>query len=361
MKRHRFVFPAWLTACAVIGTIWLSALPVKAQELVERFGDDDAADSLVIRSTTDIAIFAPVLEAFLADQPDLRIVYEQWGSNDLYDLSRRECRDGSPEADVVISSGVHQMVQLVNEACGHSHTSRETEQLPSALRWRDELWGITREPAVIVYNQDLVPGDEVPLSRFDLLDLLRPADTRYAGKVATYDIGRSGLGYLFSFADAQEASTFGALQESFSRTQAISTCCSADIIQGVAEGRYLIAYNVLGSYAQGYQTQDDRIGIALPSDYTLVLSRALMIPRDARNTDGGTEFLDFLLAPEGLAALRKALLISPMLDNDDGREGETLSSTALRPIGLSPALMVALDAMTRNTFLKRWRLTFSGP
>ena len=334
---------------------------VAAQEMVEIFGTETAQEELVLRSTTDISVFGPVVETFLSTRPEIRFRYEQWGSNELYRLTRQECRENKPGADIVISSGVHQMVQLVNEACAASYRSRLTEQLPAALNWRDELWGITREPAVMVFNRELVPDGDVPQTRFDLLDLLRPSNSPYAGRIATYDIEESGLGYLFAFSDAQEASTFGALQESFGRTQAISTCCSADIIRNVAEGNYLIAYNVLGSYAQGYQQTDDRIGIILPSDYTLVLSRALMIPKQAKDKEQSKEFLDFLLSPQGTLALRDALLISPLLETDDGNEGEGLSPTALRPIGLSPSLMVALDALTRETFLRRWRSTFPGP
>ncbi|WP_082836771.1 extracellular solute-binding protein [Labrenzia sp. OB1] len=341
--------------------VLLNCGPVAAQEMVADFGPEGAGQTLVLRSTTDIAVFGPVVETFLRARPNVRLHYEQWGSNELYRLSRSDCRSGEAGADIVISSAVHQMVQLVNEACASDYRSLLTEELPGALRWRNELWGITREPAVMVYNRDLVPQGDIPQTRFDLLDLLRPSDTRYAGRVATYDIEESGLGYLFAFADAQEASTFGALQESFGRTQAISTCCSADIIRGVAEGQYLIAYNVLGSYAQGYQQQDERIGIVLPSDYTLVLSRALMIPKEAGQKPLAEAFLDFLLSPQGTLALRTALLISPLLEAEDGNEGESLSSTALRPIGLSPALMVALDGLTRETFLRRWRATFPGP
>lgn len=350
----------------VAGGLALACLVVpgpaaRAQEMVALFGDGPPDRELVLRSTTDIAVFGPVVEAFLSDRPGLHVRYEQWGSNELYRLSRRECRQGLSGADVVVSSGVHQMVQLVNEACAWTYSSGLTEGLADALRWRDELWGITREPAVMVYNRDLVPAGDVPRTRFDLLDLLRPAGTPYAGRVATYDIDQSGLGYLFAFADAREASTFGALQESFGRSQAVSTCCSVDIIRGVAEGKYLIAYNVLGSYAQGYQREDNRIGIVLPSDYTLVLARALMIPKQAANTQDAAQFLDFLLSVEGTLALRNALLISPMLETEEGNEGEALSATALRPIGLSPALMVALDALTRETFLRRWRATFPAP
>ncbi len=341
--------------------VLLGAGSGSAQEMVEDFGSENATETLVLRSTTDIAVFGPVVESFVKSRPGVHIRYEQWGSNELYRLSRADCREGREGADVVISSAVQQMVQLVNEACAAPYSSRMTEQVPDALRWRDELWGITREPAVIVYNRDLVPAGDVPKTRFDLLDLLRPSNTPYAGKVATYDIEQSGLGYLFAFADSQEASTFGALQESLGRSQAVSTCCSADIIRGVAEGKYLIAYNVLGSYAQGYQQQDDRIGIVLPSDYTLVLSRALMIPKQSNHKALAEDFLDFLLSPQGTLELRTALLISPLLESEDGNEGESLSSTALRPIGLSPALMVALDALTRETFLRRWRVTFPGP
>jgi len=345
----------------LVAALLLGVAKAQAQEMVQTFGAKSADEVMVLRSTTDIAVFAPVVETFLKSRPGLQVRYEQWGSNELYRLSRRDCREATGIADVVISSGVHQMVQLVNEACAAAYVSRLTAQLPEALRWRDELWGITREPAVIVYNRDLVPAADVPQSRFDLLDLLRPSDTPYARRVATYDIEQSGLGYLFAFADAQEASTFGALQESFGRSLAVATCCSADIIRGVAEGRYLIAYNVLGSYAQGYQREDERIGIVLPSDYTLVLARALMIPRAAPNRSAAEQFLDFLLSADGTLALRNALLISPLLETEEGNEGEALSTTALRPVGLSPALMVALDALTRETFLRRWRATFPGP
>ena len=40
-------------------------------------------------------------------------------------------------------------------------------------RWRDEVFGFTFEPAVIVYNKRLVPPEDVPHTRDELADLLR--------------------------------------------------------------------------------------------------------------------------------------------------------------------------------------------
>ncbi|KMK66185.1 ABC transporter substrate-binding protein [Puniceibacterium sp. IMCC21224] len=338
--------------------LWLSlALPAQGQEAVARFGPATATTEILVRSTTDITVFGPVMDAFLATVPGLAVRYEQWGSNNLYDLSLADCGNGQTPADAVISSGVQQMVALVNASCAAPYRSAGTQALSPALRWRDELWGITREPAVMVYNRAQVPPAEVPRTRFDLLDLLRPENSRYGGRVATYDIETSGLGYLFAFMDSREATTFGALLESLGRSGAVATCCSAEIIGGVAEGRYLLAYNVLGSYALAIAQDDDRIGIAVPQDYTLVLSRALMIPRGAQHPAAAQALLEYVLSPGGQAALTRALLIAPLLDGGE----EAMNETALRPIGLTPSLLVAMDRQKREGFIRRWRETFPGP
>lgn len=331
-----------------------------AQEAVRRFGPEDAAARLVLRTTTDIAIFAPTVQAFVDRSPGLAITYEQWGSNDLYGLTAGDCAAGKPAADIVISSGVHQMVKLVNDNCAAPWRSAQTQTLPDELRWRDEIWGVTREPAVMIYNRALVPSREVPQTRFDLLDLLRPRDSAYAGKIATYDIEASGLGYLFAYADAQEASTFGALMEAFARSGAVATCCSAEIIDGVIRGEYLVAYNVLGSYAQAVARREPDLGIAAPRDYTLVLSRAAILPGETARPEAGA-FLDFLLSSEGQITLAANNLLP--LHSAGDPEADQGGASSQRLIGLTPALLVATDRATAYWFVTRWRAAFSrrGP
>jgi len=334
------------------------ALPGLAQEAVQSFGPADAQSRLRLRTTTDIAIFAPTVEAFLATQPGLAVDYEQWGSNDLFALTMRECAAGAPQADIVISSGVHQMVRLVNDGCAAPYRSARTALLPPELRWRDEVWGISREPAVMVYNRRLVPEAEVPRTRFDLLDLLRPSASRYAGRVATYDIEESGLGFLFAFMDSQEASTFGALMEAFGRSGAVATCCSAEIIAGVAEGRYYMAYNVLGPYAQTQAARNPDLGIVHPADYTLVLSRAALFP-GAEVPEAAGRFLDFVLSTEGQLAMGRSHLTRAHPDDGAAAEAPVDLDSAARLIALTPSLLVALDKQKRAGFIRRWRETFA--
>jgi iron(III) transport system substrate-binding protein len=344
-----------LALCLALFAVCAAAQP--APEAAARFGSGDAAVTLRVLGTTDVDLFASVLEAFVAAAPEVGVDYEQWGSNDISALAAAACRDEAPSADLVISSAVDQQVRLVNDGCAGPHRSVATAGLPPEANWRDELFGVTREPAVIVYNRELVPEAEAPHSRFDLIDLLRPDDSPYAGRVATYDIEASGLGYLFAFADSLQATTFGALTEALARSGAVATCCSAEIIDGIAEGRYLVAYNVLGSYALDRATEDPRIAVVAPEDYTLVLSRAAMIPKGAANPAAAGLLIDFMLSDAGRAALAEQFLI--VRDAAGGLPEDDAS--LYRPIRLTPALLLGLDSQKRAGFLARWRATFSEP
>jgi iron(III) transport system substrate-binding protein len=346
---------AALLASLVCGLAVHCGTGARAQEAVATFGREEAATTLTIRSTTDIEALAPALEAFVARSPNVRIFYEQWNSNALYGRALEACAGRAESADMVISSAIHQMVKLVNDGCSRPHVSAATARLSTHLNWRDELFGITREPAAMVYNRDLVAPEEAPRSRFDLLDLLRPNDSRFYGRVATYDIERSGLGYLFAFLDAQQATTFGSLLEAFGRSGAVTTCCSAEIIDAVADGRYLIAYNVLGSYALARAEEDSRIVVVYPEDYTLVLSRGAIISRRADNPEAAGAFLDFLLSDAGRLALSESKLIVPLGESGSADLGfPDGASSVFRPIPLSPALLVALDRHKRKLFIERW-------
>lgn len=327
----------------------LIALPAHAQEAVTTFGTGDTP--MTVRSTTDITVIRPVMETFADANPDLSVHYEQWGSNALYANSLAACRGEGDPADVVLSSGVQQLVWLVNAACAHRYRSDLTATLPASRRWRDELWGITEEPAVIIYNTRALSGDDVPRSRFQLLDLMRSKPDLLRGKIATYDIEASGLGYLFAHVDSLEATTFGAMLEGFARVGAEATCCSTHIIESVAAGRYLIAYNVLGSYVANDMTPN--VGVIFPEDYTLILSRGFMIPKTAPNAEAAARLLDFLLSPDAVRPLRQTGLV--MLH--DGAETGLLQS-ARRPIGLSPPLLVAMDQHRRKTLVSLWRNAF---
>lgn len=347
----------------LLGIALLLGSEAPAQEAVAHFGapEGQARETLVIHGSTDIGPFSPILEVFADQAEGLRIRYEQRSTNDIYVLAAQACAAGRASADLLISSSIDQQVRLVNDGCAQPHRPAAAGAVPAWANWRNEVFGLTLEPAVIVYNRDLVPPDEAPHSRFDLIDLLRPSESAYAGRIATYDIEQSGLGYLFAFADSLQATTFGRLIEAFGRNRVVATCCSAEIIDGVAGGEYLLAYNMLGSHALARAGTDPRIGVIAPSDYTLLLSRAALIPRAAAVPDAAKSFIDYALSGAGRRLLAEASLIVAF---DDEPEGDIAviraSSSSLRPIEFTPALLVGLDRHKRRLFLDLWKSGIAG-
>lgn len=313
---------------------------------------------LVIESSTDLGIFAPIVAAFQKTRPDIGVTYRELTTNELSDHIASACKTAAFAADLVVSSSIDQQLKLVNDGCSRPAGQEVGAALPAWAKWRDELFGLTYEPAVVVYNTDYFSGRSIPQNRFDLIDLLRESEA-FVGKIGTYDIETSGVGYLFAFEDAIQASTWGRLAESLGRNNAQLFCCTSDILDRVADGRLLIGYNVLGSYALERIAGDPRIGLILPSDYTLILARAGFISRDARQPDLARDFLRFLLSEAGREILAtKSRLLSPIggaavLSSLAGLSEQ--SEQALRPIPLTPALMVGLDAAKRRIFLEQWR------
>lgn len=310
---------------------------------------------LHIEGSGDIEAIQPLISDFQSLNPNISITYVDTLTNDLYARLITACDSGEAVADLVFSSSVDHMVKLANDGCASPHRSPETARVPPYARWRDEVFGFTFEPAVIVYNRAKVPPEDIPTTRDALADLLRRKADVYDGKVGTYDIARSGIGYLFAFFDAQESSTFGRLAEGFGRSHAKLFCCTGELLHEIEAGRLLIGYNLLGSYAYGRMKAGAPIGIVLPADYTLVLSRAAFVPRAAANPAAGGAFLDYLLSVRGQqVALRTSFFFAQGAALPDGLDAAEQAAQSIRPIPIGPDLLAVADRQKRQRLLKAW-------
>ena len=111
---------------------------------------------------------------------------------------------------------------------------------------------------------------------------------------------------------------------------------------------------MLGSYVANANLPD--VGMILPEDYTLILSRGLMIPKGARQKDAAGRLVDFLLTDEAQRILQRAGLV---IGTEPAEIG--LATSARRNIPLSPALLVAKDMNRRKLMLRFWSDTFIKP
>ncbi|MFN7224980.1 MAG: ABC transporter substrate-binding protein [Paracoccaceae bacterium] len=319
-------------------------------EATRNFGPSDPARSLSVLSTTDIAILQPVITAYLDQNPGLGLRYVMASSQEVY----RAIADEGAAFDLVISSAMDLQIKLANDGFALPLPADLLDDQPAWARWRDLLVSVAQEPVVLILSDSaLLPGEDVPRSRRDLIALLRDNPDRFRGKVGTYDPALSGAGYLFAAQDARLSDTFWRLAEVMGRLDARLFCCSVDMIDAVRAGRLLVAYNVLGSYAVA-QGEKGILVVEL-EDFTLTLLRTSLVPRHSASPERAVDFLRYLLSSQGQALIAKGAGLPAVEAAAFDRNPH------LRPIRLDPGLLANLDTVTRHRFLTEWRAAMEQP
>ncbi|TQS73632.1 ABC transporter substrate-binding protein [Rhodobacteraceae bacterium] len=304
---------------------------------------------LRIWSATDAMIIAPVLAAFRAAHPDVAIDYTDWETNALYHAVAGG-RAGGTVPDLVISPAVDLQVMLVNR--GYARRVRGVSgNVPSWACWREELFGFTQEPEVVVVNRARLGHLALPRSHAELADFIRDHRTTLAGRLGTYDIARSGIGYLLATQAAGLGPSHARLTEIMGQTGTRLFATTARQVRAVAAGEIWLATSVLGSYAQALIDQDDRAQMLMLEDYNRAIPRAVFSHRGGDNPRAAAAFVRFLLGASGQGALARA----PGLVALDGPAG--LSDPArntLMPLQLGPGLLLWQDRLKRHQFIETW-------
>ena len=333
----------------------------------ETAGDQEVVSgepTVVIYSSTDQDVFSHVIEGFQRTHGGIAVVYFDLNTLDIHERILEESRLRAGRVDLVLSSAIDLQIKLVNDGLASPYRSSVTERLPSWAVWRNEAFGFTYEPVVIVYNKDRVPAGDVPRTRYDLARLLGNRSETYFGKIATYDPERSGAGFLFVTQDARESEVIWALARNLGANGVKLYNNTGAILDRITSGQFLIGYNVLGSYALARARKNPVIGIVFPEDYTLVMSRIALIPKSAPHPETARTFLNYLLSEEGqriIAERSNLYAIHPDVGGEVTAAALRVKvGDALRPIRVGPGLLVYLDRAKRQIFLKRWRRALQG-
>ena len=326
---------------AIITSVSLAAEGFEI-ESITLYPVDQPIRQIKIISTADTELFAPLVLAFQQKNPQIEVEYTTVSSSQLMQAISVE---GAP-FDVAISSAMDLQTKLANDGFTQSYRSDATDMLPEWGRWRDHVFSFTQEAAAIVISPDAFDGLQIPRTRQDLITVLRNNPARFKGKVGTYDVRSSGLGYLFATQDARTSETFWRLSEVMGSLGTQLYCCSSEMIEDVAAGKIAVAYNVLGSYALARKDLADKITIISPADFTTLMLRTAIIPANAQNPDLAGKFIDHLIVSAWPEA-GEPYYPFPELTSDTG-------ATTLRPIRLGPGLLVFLDGLKRQRFLQEW-------
>ncbi len=306
---------------------------------------------LRIISTADIDLFAPLITGFQVKYPAVTVDYHEVSSTELM----RALQDEKAPYDIAISSAMDLQTKLANDGLALAHSSVATTLLPDWGKWHDYIFAFTQEPATIVISTKAFGDLPLPKTRQDLISILREHPDRFRGRVGTYDVRSSGLGYLFATQDARTSETFWRLAEVMGHLDIQLYCCSGAMIDDVSSGKIAVAYNVLGSYAMARRDAKANIHIITPQDFTTVMLRTALIPTTAQRPALAGQFIDHLI---------RAAWLDETTDNypfPDINRDPLASNTSLRPIRMGPGLLVYLDKLKKRQFLNEWENAILQP
>ena len=252
---------------------------------------------VVVYTSRAEALFKPVIEAFNAAYPDIKVTVLN-GSNS--ELAARILEErANPKADVLINSDILTMENLAVEGVFAPNNSPAVMAVPADYRADDGSWvALTLRARVIMYNTDLVSPEELPKKMVDLADpkwkdALGSANSTNGAMMAQLVIMRNQLGE-----PATEAFIQGLLENN---TQFFGG--HTDVRKAVGAGELKLGlvnhYYYHLSKAEGapvgviYPDQEDG-GLGL-----MVNSTNAGIIKGGPNPEMARIFVDFMLSPAG--------------------------------------------------------------
>lgn len=314
--------------------------------------------TVIIYSTTDSKAAEGLIRDFRTLYPAIKVEYNDMNSTEIYNRFLSEQAAGGATADLTWSSAMDLQFKLAHDGHALNYRSPETAHIPGWANWKDLAYGTTFEPAAFVYNKRLVSEDEIPQTHAELAKLVSTKE-KFNKKVTAFDIEKSGVGYMYITQDAKVNPDFWNFARSVEHAGLRVQSSVGIMLERIASGEQLLGFNLHASYAYARARKDPSIGVVIPKDYVLVMSRVAFIAKNAKHPNAAKLWLDYLLSKRGQTVIANQAELYSLRSDVEGESTlaalNKLRPGVLKPIPLNEELLVNLDQKTRLDFFKKWK------
>ena len=331
-----------LTACGA---------PAPTQVVTEPPAEGSISGTLVVYSGRSEALIQPVIDAFKAQYPTVKILLKSGSNSELANALLEE--RNNPQADVFITTELMTIQSLSQQDVFESYSPAAADQIPAEFIGPENLWvGLTRRVRVIMYNTDLVSEEEAPKSIFDL------TDPKWRGQIA---LAGSTNGSLQAQVAAMRQLVGEQATESWLtgliENEATFFGGHTDVRKAVGAGEFKIGL-VNHYYYYLQKAEGSPVGIVFPDqeqDQIGLITNAtsVAIVKGTENRPAAEAFVDFLLSEEGQKLFAELNYEYPLLTGvalhpdvqrlDSFRLAEVNVSQAAQDIDATFALMEKIN------------------
>lgn len=279
----------------------------------------EASGDLVIYSGRSEPLIQPVIDAFKAEYPNVNVLLKAGSNSELANALIEE--QANPQADVFITTELFTIQSLAQMGIFESYLPAGGDQLPSEFLGADNTWtGLTRRARVIMYNKDLVPQDELPISIFDLTEAKWRGQIAAAGSTnGSMQAQIAAMRQLLGEEDTQEW-LYGLIANEVTFFGG-----HTDVRKAVGAGEFKLGL-VNHYYFHLQQAEGSNVGIIYPDQGEgqiglITNATSAAIVKGGKNLAAAQAFLDFLVSETGQKLFAEQNYEYPLLPGVALREG----------------------------------------
>jgi iron(III) transport system substrate-binding protein len=307
------------------------------------------SNELTVYSSHPSELINSVVNSF-TEETGIKVNVVGAGTGEL--LKRVQAESANPLGDVIWGGGAESLNSFKEYFAPYKTASHD--RIDPLFRDTEDRWfGFALLPMVIIYNTDLVTGDDIPTSWADV------TDPKWKGKIAMASPVKSGSSYtitatlLTAFGKDTEAG-FDFVKKFVANLDGKILGSSSGVPKGVVDKEYAVGLTLEKS-AVKYKNAGGHIGIVYPSEGTSAVPDAAALIKGAVNEENGKLFLDYIVSKDVQTTLANEFKIRGVRDDVAAPEG-------LLPI--SDIKLVDYDfawaSESKGAIVKRWKNIVSG-
>ena len=316
---------------------------------------------LLVYSIMSEKNWAPVIKAFNAKYPWIKVDALDLGSYEVFERYYSESSGNARTADIIITSAPDAWQEFIGKGELATFKSAEDGKVPDWSKLAPSIYTVSSDPMVFIWNKALVK--EPPKTMADLAAMVSKNPDQWKGKLTTYDAEKNATGNaIFWFWTKKNGDAGWKTLETLGKTGVAARTSAGNMVDAVISGENSAGFFVsLISVLPKFPAADPVLGWSLIGDGTPILTRGAGITKKAASPNSAQLFMDFLLSAEGQKALAEGGLTAYRPDVADSAKlhltklQEQVGQQNLIPFSFDPDLK---EQAKKDAFVAKWKQTF---
>lgn len=294
--------------------------------------------SLLIYSIMSPENWRPVIQGFNARYPGIRVeTLDLPNTRDVFERYLAERSTNSRTGDLLATAEPAGWIELSRRGEVLEYKSPEDEAWPA---WGKPLPGVytcSSDPLVFIYNKMLVPEAQAPKTFAEFVERARANARTWRGKITSYGVHNSGLGYSGNYAFARKHGDqawqwfqqLAELQPRWERS-------GGPMTEKVTSGEYVMGWFVSAITFLPRLNDPARariLGWNFIGDGQPVVLRGVAVPKGSRNPNAAKLMLDYIASADGQRAFGRGGLTPARPDVTPGDGIRLTFSSITQAIG----------------------------